>query len=245
MSVSKSVRIALAAAVTLSAPLSAQTVQNVNGTPFYAPSIGNFSTLGSNLLGMLVTGRFSDGQVFSANWATLGGGLTGVQFAGRYSLTIGANTNTFGNPFSLTVFGTGNTLQTLTLSGASGPVVFDRTFGGVEGTPTSATGSDLTYYQTDTWNTLVTYRNSVRLVGSAGPVGDLWETVILNFQSGLTGSNAGRLVRFSQDVDNVIDNGLLLPVPEPGALLLTAAGLSLCLLTNVRRRRLAHARNLR
>ena len=244
MSVRKSIGAAIAA-LFASAPLSAQTLQNVAGTAYYAPSIGNFSTLGNNLFGMLVTGRFSDGQVFSGNWGALSGSLTGVSFASRFSLTLGATTNTFGNPFSLTVFGAGNTLQSLTLSGASGPVVFDRTFGGVEGTTTSASGSDLLYYQTDNWNTLATYRNSVQLVGSAGPIGDLWETLILDFQAGLTGANGGgRLIRFSQDVDNVIDNGLLMPVPEPAILLLTAAGLSLTFLV-VRRRRLAETKRVR
>ena len=243
MSVRKSVQLTIAA-LTLAAPLHAQTLQNVSGTAYYAPSIGNFSTLGNNLFGMLVTGRFSDGQVFSGNWADLGGGQTGVQFAGRFSMTLGATTNTFGNPFSLTVFGSGNTLQSLTLSGASGPVIFDRTFGGVEGTVTSMNGSDLAYYQTDSWNTLVTYQNTVQLVGSTGPIGDLWETIILDFRLGLTGSNAGRTIRFSQDVDNVITSGLLLPVPEPDALLLTAAGLSMGMVL-IRRRRLATLLNRR
>lgn len=222
------------------APVGAQTLQTQAGTTYYAPSIGNFATLGNNLFGMLVTGRFSDGQTFSANWADLGGGNTGVSFAGRFSMTLGATTNTFGNPFSLTVFGNGNTLQSLTLSGASGPVIFDRTFGGVEGTVTSANGNDLAYYQTDSWNTLVTYRNAVQLVGSTGPIGDIWETLILEFRTGLTGTNAGRTIRFSQDLDNVITSGLLLPVPEPDALLLTAAGLSMVLVLG-RRRRLSAA----
>lgn len=239
MSISKSLRLVAVAALAASG-VSAQTLQNVTGAAFYAPSIGNFSTLGTDVFGMLVTGRFSDGQVFSANWGSLAGGLTGVSFAGRFSLTIGGTTNTFGNPFSLTVFGTGNTLQTLTLSGSSGPVVFDRTFGGATGTLNSASGSDFTYYQTDSWNTLVTYTNSVQLVGSTGPIGDLWETIIINFQSGLTGTNAGRLIRFSQDVDNVITGGLLIPVPEPEALLLLAAGLSLSFVL-MRRRRFAGA----
>ena len=130
MSLIKSVTLA-AAALFVTVPLHAQTLTTNTGTAYYAPSIGNFATLGNNLFGMLVTGRFSDGQTFSANWADLGGGVTGVNFAGRFSMTIGATTNTFGNPFSLTVFGAGNTLQLLTLSGAPGPVIFDRTFGGV------------------------------------------------------------------------------------------------------------------
>jgi hypothetical protein len=234
--------VAVAAAIVIGAvPTRAQTLQQSAGQAYYAPSIGNFSTLGSDVLGMLVTGRFSDGQTFSANWGTLAGGLTGVQFAGRFSLTIGATTNTFGNPFSLTVFGTGNTLQQLTLSGAAGPVVFDRTFGGAVGTLNSATGSDVTFYQTDSWNTLVTYKNAVQLTGSTGPVGDLWETIIFDFRLGLTGTSAGRTIRFSQDVDNVITGGLLLPVPEPNMLLMTAAGLSFSFLM-IRRRRLAAVR---
>lgn len=222
------------------APAGAQTLQNQAGLAYYAPSIGNFSTLGSDMFGMLVTGKFSDGQTFSANWGTLGGGLTGVNFGGRFSLTIGAATNTYGNPFTLTVFGTSNTLQSLTLSGASGPVIFDRTFGGLAGTPGSSSGWDFQYTGADPFNTLVTYKNAVQLVGSIGPVGDVFETLQIDFRTAFVGTNSGRRLDFFQDVDNVIVGGYILPVPEPDGRLLTAAGLSFGFLA-LRRRRLVQA----
>ena len=166
-----------------------------------------------------------------------------MDFAGRFRLAIGATTNTWGNPFTLTVFGTGNTLQMLTLSGASGPVIFDRTFGNTAGTAQSQSGSDFAFSgMSDAWNTLVTYRNAVQMVGSTGPVGDIYETMAVEFRSGLTGTNAGRQVRFTQDFDNVITGGLLLPVPEPDTLLLTAAGLAIGFAV-VRRRRTAAIRS--
>lgn len=243
MSVTKSVRLALAM-FAVAAPASAQTLQTVVGTPYYAPAIGNYSTLGSDLLGMLVSGRFSDGQTFSSNWGTIGGGLSGVDFAGRFRLAIGSTTNTWGNPFTLTIFGAANTMQSLTLSGASGPVIFDRTFGGAIGTVESQRGSDFAFSgMSDSWNTLVTYQNAVQMVGSNVAVGDIYETMVIEFRNGLTGTNAGRNVRFTQDFDNVITGGLLMPVPEPDARLLSAAGLTLGLLV-IRRRKLTALRAL-
>ncbi len=241
MPVSKSVRLAIAL-LSVAAPAGAQTLQNVAGTQYYAPSIGNFSTLGSDLFGLLVSGRFSDGQTFSANWGNLGGGLSGVDFAGRFRLAIGTTTNTWGNPFTLTVFGAANTMQALTLSGASGPVIFDRTFGGATGTAESQLGRDFAFSgMSDSWNTLITYRNAVSMVGTVTPVGDIYETMVIEFRNGLTGTSTGRNVRFTQDFDNVITGGLLLPVPEPDARLLSAVGLTLGLLL-VRRRKLAELR---
>ncbi len=237
MTLTKSVRL-LAAAFAMAAPAGAQTLQNAVGNAYYAPAIGNFSTLGNDLFGLLISGRFSDGQTFTANWGSIGSGLSGVNFGGRFRLSIGSTTNTWGNPFTLTVFGTANTLQSLTLSGASGPVIFDRTFGNAVGTPQSQLGRDFAFSgMSDAWNTLVTYRNAVQMVGSAGPIGDIYETMIVDFRSGLTGTAVGRDVRFTQDFDNIITGGLLLPVPEPDALLLTATGLSIGFL-GLRRRRL-------
>jgi hypothetical protein len=225
------------------APAGAQTLQNQAGTAYFAPSIGLFATLGNNLFGMLVTGQFSDGQSFSGQWGDLGGGVTGVTFAGRFQLTLGGTSNTFSSPFTLTVYGSANRLSNLTLSGATGPVIFDRTFGGAVGTTNSATGRDFSFVGTDSWNTLITYSNAVQLVGTAAPVGDVFESVNINFRTGggFQGSNAGRSVQFYQDVDNVITGGTILPVPEPNALLLTATGAGAMLVT-MRRRKLKEAR---
>lgn len=245
MSFVRSALAAAAAVFVVSASATAQTIQVVAGTRYEAPAIGNFSTLGNNLFGLLVSGQFSDGQTFSANWGSIGGGLTGVNVAGRFRLSIGATTNTWGNPFTLTVYGAGNTLQSLLLSGASGPVIFDRTYGNATGTVQSQLGRDFAFSgMSDTWNTLVTYRNAVQMVGSAGPVGDIYESMMVEFRTGVAGTASGRNVRFTQDFDNVITGGLLLPVPEPSSLVLTATGLSLGLLV-VRRRRAALLRTAR
>jgi hypothetical protein len=239
MSLYKSARTVLLAML-VAIPARAQTIAVNNATPYYAPSIGNFSTLGNNMFGMMVTGKFSDGQTFSGAWADLGGGLTGVDFAGRFRLTIGATTNTFNNPWTLTVFGAANQLTTLTLSGATGPVIFDRTFGGTNGTPTSNNGTDFALTAPDANNILATYINSVQLVGSSGPVGDLFETLQIAFRTPFVGSAPGRSLSFYQDVDNVILGGLLSPVPEPASLLMTAAGLAALALA-ARRRQMSAA----
>jgi hypothetical protein len=220
--------ITLTGMAAIAAPVAAQTRQVAAGTPYVAPSIGNFSTLGNNLFGMLVTGRFSDGSSFTQSWAALSAGQTGVNVAGRFGLTIGATANTFNSPFTLTV-AAGQTLSSLILSGATGPVIFDRTFTGT-GTPTSASGTDFAFVGTsDVWNTLVTYRNAVLLAGSSGPVGDIFETVQVDFRTGggVSGGTSGRSLQFVQDVDNVILGGSIIATPEPSAVLLTAAGLTL------------------
>lgn len=235
----KSARIVIAATL-VAVTAQAQTLAQSNATPFYAPSIGVFSTLGNNMFGMMVTGKFSDNQSFSGVWKDLGGGLTGVDFAGRFRLTIGATTNTFNNPWTLTVFGATNQLTTLTLSGATGPVIFDRTFGGTAGTPTSNNGTDFQFTTADVNNTLATYMNSVQLVGSTGPVGDLFETLKVEFRTPFVGSAPGRSLSFYQDVDNVILGGLLSPVPEPATVFMTALGLA-ALAIAARRRTLAAA----
>jgi PEP-CTERM motif len=222
------------------APVRAQTFQTQAGIAYYAPLIGNFSTMGGDLLGMLVTGRFADGQSFAGNWANLGGGVSGVSFA-RFTLTMNTASNSWDTPFRLTVFGSSNTLSALELSGASGPVIFDRTFGGVGGTVNSNSGRDLLYVGGDSWNSLVTYANAVQMVGTSSPVGDVFETVRIEFRTGVQGSAGGRSVQFYQDVDNIVTGGLILPVPEPSTFLLTAAGLGAAMLLSVRRRRVAFA----
>jgi hypothetical protein len=236
----------LFAALALSATVAnAQTLQNAAGIAYYAPSIGRFATLSSNLNGMTVSGTFTDGRVFSAQWANLGGGSSGVVFAGLFSLTMPTDSNSFSTPFNLTVFGTSNFFSKLTLSGATGPVVFDRTFGSTVGTLDSQNGRDFLLTTTDAYNTLVTYRNAVGIVGSSGPVGDIYESMDIEFRTAIRGTNRGRSLQFYQDLDNVITGGLIMPVPEPSTMLLTATGLTLGLVGVRRRQRKATASAVR
>ncbi len=215
-----------------------QILQSVAGVSYSAAAMGSSATLGSNLLGMLVTARFGDGHSYSANWGSLAGGLTGVEFAGRFSLTVGATSDTWSTPFALTVFGSANRLDALTLSGASGPVIFDRSYGGAAGTVASQSGRDFAFAGTaDLWNTLVSYRNPVSMLGSGPPVGDIFETMLVDFRLGIAGAPAGQVVYFRQDIDHVSEDGLILPVPEPDLRLQTVAGALIGVVVLSRRRR--------
>jgi hypothetical protein len=239
------VRLLIAAAFVGASVVNAQTLQNAAGATFYAPSIGRFATLSSNLNGMTVRGTFTDGRSFSAQWADLGSGSSGVTFAGLFSLIMATTADSYSTPFRLTVFGASNHLSNLTLNGSTGPVIFDRTFRGATGTTDSQNGRDFVFTTTDAYNTLVTYSNAVQMVGSAGPLGDIYERLDISFRTAIQGTSTGQSVRFYQDLDNVITGGLIMPVPEPNSLLLTAAGLTLGLLGIRARRRTPLAQSVR
>jgi hypothetical protein len=219
------------------APLSAQTFTNAMATtPFAATSALNGTARGNNLFGMLVTGTFANGTSFSQAWTSLNASTTGIDVAGLFRLTLGATSNTGSAAFQMTVFGTGNALQSLTLQAAPASAFFDRTFGGATGTAGTSTGGDFRYSgTTDLWNTLVTYSNPVML-GNAAPVGDVFATMRLDFQTSVTGTTAGRNVRFIADMDRA-NGGQILATPEPSTFALTAIGGLAAIALAARRRR--------
>jgi hypothetical protein len=142
-------------------------------------------------------------------------------------------------------------LERLVFAGSTGNIVFDRTFGGAQGTQGSGYGKDFAFRNNTgvlAWHTVAHYTNAVRRVGQFA-AGDLFETLDVAFGSG--GIDPGVEVVFAADWDFAATTGptkkipavstaLAAPAvtttPEPGGVALLAAGLT-ALAATVRRRR--------
>lgn len=176
------------------------------------PGLTGFATNGAMMDNMSVTATFGNTSQ-TLPWADTGatsGGVTGSGWA------LSMSGDTFGGLWNFTFSPTAAlSLTQLVLSGNSGLTVFDRTFGGADGTPGSARGMDFSDPNIDA---MVTYSDQVA-IGAASPVGDLWHTVTVNFTNGIRTNFS-----FVQDTDNDSRYG----VPEPasiGLLGLALAGL--------------------
>ena len=209
--------LALGTALVATGGAGAQTVGSVPGVQYNAPSLTGFQTLGNLMGGMVVTATTTGGGVFSGTWQDLGGGNWGVATA-AFSVTLGGNTDSFNNPWTLSALG-GNQLAGLRFSGAPGGVVFDRDFNPFPGTVGSADGNDFSWVGGDMWRTLVTYTNIVA-IGGAPPVGDIFEQVDIQFRDAFSQS-----ATFVMDTDNIPPGTRLTPVPEPSTIILMASGL--------------------
>jgi hypothetical protein len=117
-------------------------------------------------------------------------------------------------------------LSRVVLDGTYGVgTLFDRTFGGAEGTSGSASGWDFRYgdYWTatpDFWGTTAIYTNAVG-IGGAAPVGDIYAMVDIRFDNVFS-----NIANFTMDADNTLYPQDFVPVPEPASLLLLVTGLS-------------------
>lgn len=199
---------------------SAQTIVTSNGTPFQTAALSGFATTGSDLTGLSVQARFAGGGTSSGSFANLGGGLFGVS-NGDFSLTISGAGDTFSSPFTLSnTFGAA--LVGLTLRGSPANLVFDIEAG--SSTNGSANGRAFDFTAGDIANTVATYTNIVNLTGFA-PVGDLFESILVDFAAGLAD---GASLSFIADVDaaDTAGGAVVTPaVPEPGTVVLLATGL--------------------
>jgi hypothetical protein len=124
----------------------------------------------------------------------------------------------------------------LRIYAAPGDTVFDRTFGGLFGTPGSASGWDFELVAGPLdLDINVTYSEIVNLTGFAA-VGDLYATMSLAFDL-----RPGEIIEFIADTDNASVAGDIRPrpVPEPAAIALIGIGLLGLGLAVHRRRRAA------
>jgi hypothetical protein len=184
------------------------------GTELAVPFINKFSVSNFDMSGMKVTAYFDDAVDFSetGTWNGASGQATGANF--RLSETG----DTFENAWTLVNLSPSALLTRLVIEGTPGFTVFDlqgptfRTTAGsvlpsgnsdaTEGTIESERGytflwdnvndGNFTPVQPD-FNPILavtaTYSNIVRLTSAAGPVGDVWTTLTLDF-----GGDAGGLI---------------------------------------------------
>jgi len=184
--------------------------------------------------GMTITGAFSSGSNAVCTWVNGAGGGGGCTAAGGgiNGFQLALSGSTFSNPFSLTNISGGNLLSLL-FDGLPGNTVFDRTFGGVEGTGGSNLGSDAAgSTSTGSGSSATnkdgqaTYINRIATLGNPSPVGDLFAQVSIVFiNGGLTPGNTASMII---DTDNIgLRNGT--PgsgVPEPSTFGMLGAGLA-------------------
>jgi hypothetical protein len=195
------------------------------------PGLTGSTTTGAQMGGIAVTAIFSGGLAETIAWAPTGiaaGGVIGTGWS------LSQNGNTFLLPWVFSFTGVGadlGQLVSLALNGTPGLTVFDRTFGGLDGTGTSGPGRDFAFSGLSEFDVNVTYSHPVG-IGGAAPVGDIFHVLTIAFGDG--GPRTG-IFSFLQDTDNH-EPGV--PVPEPGMLALL--GLALIGIGVLRLRRFSH-----
>src|SRR5262245_11598811 len=209
------------------APAHAVVVTTTGAAMNNIPGLTGFATTGAMMDGLSVTATFASGFSQTLLWADSGaqsGGVTGT----GWSLSL--NGDTFTAPWNFTntrlgAAGGPDALDRLVLDGLNALTVFDRTFGDVEGTPGSAAGND--WECTGAPDICAVAGRAVRVqydfqvsVGANPAVGDLWQTVAIDFCTNVEGPCARNGVTgnwaFLQDTDN----DARLTAAEPGSLAL-------------------------
>jgi hypothetical protein len=188
------------------------------------PGLTGFMTTGALMNGLEVTATFSSGFTESVSWAGTGGSSGGVTGTG-WGISLDGDTFTASWDVAISDANLGQ-LRTLLLDGLNTFTVFDRTAPS-PGTAGSAQGRDWECFSGLCTDAIVTYDFEVSL-GAAPPVGDLWQTVLVDFffPDAVGGADVDHGPRtdfqFRQDTDN---DSRLTQVPEPGTLALLALAL--------------------
>lgn len=200
-------------ALTLIAPAEAATISVDNSNPQNILGLTGFSTDGSMMGGMSVSVFFDGGFSETRIWGTTGLTSGGVSGTG-WSLNLTGDSFTADWTFSSDA----GLLTRLVLDGSTGLTVFDKSQP-EPGTDGSASGRDFASNLAGDALISAEYMNPVG-IGGAGPVGDVFQIVDVDFTGVGNGGVAGRFT-FRQDTDN--DSRF--SVPEPSLLALFGLGL--------------------
>lgn len=187
-----------------------------NNPVYSADSIGSWTTDGADMAGMEVTVYYANGVTDVATWAATGS-TSGSAVGNGWSLTVLNDTY----QYSWKLLGTD--ILGFSINGTTGDTVFDRTFGGADGTTNSESGVDLTVYSTGLGTIDVSYSSAVALSGTSA-VGDLFALLTVYFYDEYDQALGLDEFRFKQDTDNSV--GHLNPTPEPLSMLLFGTGLA-------------------
>jgi len=234
----------LALIVALGAAPTGATTVTVNsnaGTTQTVPWIYSLAT-GDDHVGMAISGFFVDpltGNTFQETiyWQNTGTASDGFGSAsdGGWGVTLAGDS--WSNPWVLSsnkvLNGVSLYLDYVVFDALAGNAVFDRTFGGLVGTPGSALGKDFAFISDNSpiWSgdILVTYFDQVALTGN-NPVGDIYARMKVDFVSPTGGDDPffGGAMQYYADTD---------VVPIPGAIVLMGSGLLGLVALGFRRRR--------
>ena len=208
---------AFAFAAVVSTPVSGAIIYNTGGVAVDIPGLTGFSTTGAMMDGMQVTACFTGNVCETRAWADGGGADSGGVVGTGWALSLIGDS--FFQNWQFDFTNDPGQLLTLRLDGEGALTIFDRTFGGANGTPGSAHGLD--------WNSAlgadttinVTFLDPTTIDGAAA-VGDIFQQVLVDF--GVTGPTDD--FTFVQDTDN--DSRFNPPtIPEPSTLLLLVLGM--------------------